>query len=180
MTACASAFDDVSRRCRSDAARDTRGFTRRVSRELWFPGHLPHGVYETHGLLTFLPFGSSYSHTTTAAADFSRRFITVALSGTRRVSPDKSTDLRCTTAGSTPAPLGHESFAVTRSLALAGTASYPVSVRRLAGSCPPSFPRSVALTQWWVPSLRVASSREDLHLLVSAHAGRASAERPPA
>ena len=88
------------------------------------------------------------------------------------ISPDKSPDLRCTTAGSTPSPLGHWSFAVIGPLALDDTASYPVSVRRLAGSFPTSFPRSVALAQLWFPSLRVASSGEDLHLLVSTHAGR--------
>ena len=64
-------------------------------------------------------------------------------------------------------------------LALDDTASYPVSVRRLAVSFPTSFPCSVALAQLWFPSLRVASSGEDLHLLGSAHAGRTKAQGQP-
>src|SRR5512138_1847504 len=41
--------------------------------------------------------------------------------------------------------LGRESFAVTCPLALLGTASYPVSVRRLADSLPASFGAPLAV-----------------------------------
>ena len=48
----------------------------------------------------------------------------------------------CTTAGSTPPHLDHESFAVFCPLALPGSAFYPVLVHRLAASLHASSPHS--------------------------------------
>src|SRR5690606_14961995 len=48
------------------------------------------------------------------------------------ISPGKNALLRCTTAGSTPLRLDHESFAITCSLALLGSAFFPSLVQRLA------------------------------------------------
>ena len=70
----------------------------------------------------------------TASADFSPRLFDVALSGIRRDLPGKSRGFPRAIAGSTPLPLGRESFAVSGPLALVGSASYPVSFRRLAVS----------------------------------------------
>ena len=55
------------------------------------------------------------------------------------ISPGKTTDLHCTTAGSTSPCLGHESFAEFGPLALLGAAFYPVPVRRPAASLSASF-----------------------------------------
>jgi hypothetical protein len=88
------------------------------------------------------------------------------------ISPGKNAILPRTTAGSTPLPLGHNSFAVVCLLALVNVASYPVLVHRLTVSLCTSFPRSVTLTQLCFTSLAVASSREDFHLQDRAHAGR--------
>jgi len=66
----------------------------------------------------------------------------------------------------------HESFAVVCPLALIGTASNPVSVRRPAVSLHASFPRSVALPQLRFASIAMASFWEDLHLQGVRHAGR--------
>jgi hypothetical protein len=52
------------------------------------------------------------------------------------ISPGKSALLPHTTAGFTPLPVGHESFAVSCPLALVGGALYPVSVRRPMGYLP--------------------------------------------
>ena len=52
------------------------------------------------------------------------------------VSPGKNALLPHTTAGFTPLPVGHESFAVFGPLALVGSALYPVSVRRPMGYLP--------------------------------------------
>ena len=62
------------------------------------------------------------------------------------ISPGKNAILPRTTAGSTPLPLGHKSFAVVCLLALVNVASYPVLVHRLTVSLCTSFPRSVTLT----------------------------------
>ncbi|RVL40381.1 hypothetical protein CN242_18090, partial [Sinorhizobium meliloti] len=56
------------------------------------------------------------------------------------ISPGKNAFLHRTTAGSTPPPLGHESFAVHGPLALVGTASYPVLVHRHAVYAPRFLP----------------------------------------
>lgn len=66
------------------------------------------------------------------------------------ISPGKNALLRCTTAGSTPLRLDHESFAVSGPLALLGSAFYPILVHRLAAYAPrflPTLghPRAVAL-----------------------------------
>jgi hypothetical protein len=95
------------------------------------------------------------------------------------ISPGKNAILPRTTAGSTPLPLGHKSFAVVCLLALVNVASYPVLVHRLTVSLCTSFPRSVTLTQLCFTSLAVASSREDFHLQDRAHAGR-TMRRPAA
>src|SRR5690606_16199028 len=63
-------------------------------------------------------------------------------------------DFRRTTAGYTALRFGHESFAFDGTLALLGTASHPVSVRRLTASLSASF--SPDLT---VVTLRFARGR---------------------
>ena len=78
-----------------------------------------------------------------ASADFSLRPKTSPFQAQGEISPGKSIDLLRTTAGSTQRPLGHESFAVLRPLALVGRALYPISVRRPTDSLAASF--SVAL-----------------------------------
>ena len=81
----------------------------------------------------------------------------------RHFSPGKNALLHCTTAGSTPLPLDHESFAVSGPLALVGNAFYPVLVHRPAASLHASSPQSVALLQLRFTSLVVINSRWDLH-----------------
>src|ERR1700736_3469267 len=88
------------------------------------------------------------------------------------ISPGKNALLHCTTAGSTPLPIDHESFAVLGPLALVGNAFYPVLVHRPAASLHASSPHSVALMQLRFPSLAVINSRWDLHPQECAHAGR--------
>jgi len=68
--------------------------------------------------------------------------------------------------------LDHESFALHCTLALVGSAFYPVLVHRLAASLHASFPQSVTLMQLRVASFAVINLREDLHLQDCAHAGR--------
>src|SRR5882762_9064779 len=84
----------------------------------------------------------------------------------------KNALLPCTTAGFTPPPFGHKSFAVHCPLALVGTASYPVLVHRPAVSIHASSPRSVTLPQLRFSSLAMTSLRWDLHPQERAHAGR--------
>ena len=79
------------------------------------------------------------------------------------ISPGKNALLHCTTAGSTPLPLDHESLAVSCPLALVGNAFYPVLVHRPAASLHASSPQSVALMQLRFASLVVINSRWDLH-----------------
>jgi hypothetical protein len=74
--------------------------------------------------------------------------------------------------------LGHESFAVICPLALLGSASYPVPVRRPAASLPASFTPASRSNALRFASLAVTSSREDFHLQVDAHAGRTNKTRP--
>ena len=61
-----------------------------------------------------------------ASADFSLRVSTSAFQPRGEISPGKNALLRCTTAGSTPPRLDHESFVVSCPLALLGSAFYPV------------------------------------------------------
>jgi hypothetical protein len=104
----------------------------------------------------------------------------VTLSGTSEISPGKTIDLRCTTAGSTPPRLDHNGFAAPGPLALLGSASYPVPVRRPAASFPASFTPSSRSDALRFASLAVISSRKDFHLQVNAHAGRTREGRVPA
>ena len=84
-----------------------------------------------------------------------------------------------TAAGFTLPTFGHESFAVSCPLALLGVASYPVSVRRPVGSFPASFGHSLAAAPLRFPWVPVTWFPEDLHLLVSAHAGRTTNRARP-
>jgi len=73
--------------------------------------------------------------------------------------------------------LGRESFAVTCPLALFGSASYPVSVRRLADSLAASFsgPLTVAALRFtWIAT---TNSPEDSHPQAIIHAGHANQGR---
>jgi len=103
----------------------------------------------------------------------------VALSGASEISPDKNGGLRRATAGFTPLPFGRESFAVIGPLALVGSASYPISVRRLAPSLPASFGHYLAVSALRFTSVPATRSREDFHHLTIAHAGRTKDEPPP-
>src|SRR5260370_5898099 len=94
------------------------------------------------------------------------------------ISPGKNALLHCTTAGSTPLPLDHESFAVRCPLALVHSASYPILVHRPAASLHASFPHSVALMQLRFASLAVINSRWDFHPQECAHAGRTTKTAP--
>jgi hypothetical protein len=67
--------------------------------------------------------------------------------------------------------LGRESFAVIGPLALSGTASYPVSVRRLADSLAASFSRPLTLAALRFAWVATTNSPEDFHLQVTIHAG---------
>jgi hypothetical protein len=60
-------------------------------------------------------------------------------------------------------------------LALLGSAFYPVPVRRPVASLPASFTPASRSDALRFTSLAVTSSREDFHLQVNAHAGRALA-----
>jgi len=73
------------------------------------------------------------------------------------ISPGKNALLHCTTAGFTSPILGHESFAISGSLALTGNAFYPVLVHRPADALHASSPHSVALMQLRFASLAVTS-----------------------
>lgn len=74
--------------------------------------------------------------------------------------------------------LGRENFAFTCTLALLGTALYPIPVRRLADSLPASFSRPLALAALQFTWVASTSFPEDLHLLVIAHAGHTQKGRP--
>jgi hypothetical protein len=75
--------------------------------------------------------------------------------------------------------LDHRSFAVVCPLAPLGAASNRVLVHRPAVSLPASSPRSVALPQLRFTSIRMVSSRRELHPQGRAHAGRTKARGPP-
>jgi len=66
--------------------------------------------------------------------------------------------------------LGRESFAVSGPLALLGTASYPVSVRRLADSLAAAFSRSLTLAALRFAWVATTNSPGDFHSQVIAHA----------
>ena len=83
---------------------------------------------EVLSLLWPLLTSRSASSTTHAASSFRR-------SG--EISPDKTIDCPCTSAGSTRHPFGRESFAVSCPLALVSPASYPIPVRRPTGPATP-------------------------------------------
>ncbi len=142
-----------------------------------------HGVPEVHGRLALLfvrPFAAATA--TTASADFSPRRSSRSSSPFQaqgEISPGKNIGLRRTTAGSTSPRLGHESFAASCPLALLGSASYPVPVRRPAASLPASFTPASRNDALRFASLAMTSSREDFHLQVDAHAGRTSKTPEP-
>ena len=73
------------------------------------------------------------------------------------ISPGKNALFHCTTAGFTPPPFGHKSFAVACPLALVGTAFDPVLVHRPAASLHASSPHSVTLMQLRFAPLTVTS-----------------------
>jgi len=115
------------------------------------------------------------------SADFSPpRYAASPFQAQDEISPGKSIGLRGAAAGSTPPCLGHESFAITCSLALRSDAFYPVPVRRPAASRPASFTLASRSNALRFASLAVTSSREDLHLQVDAHAGRTGRIASPA
>ena len=107
-----------------------------------------------------------------ASADFSRRLPASPFQVRGEISPDKSTGLHHTTAGSTTSTLDHESFAVICPLALIDIASYPISVRRPVIAFPASFSLDLAVETLRFPWFSVTRSPEDLHLQVSARDGR--------
>src|SRR5487761_2369436 len=108
----------------------------------------------------------------TASDDSSLRVSTSAFQPSGEVSPGKNALLRCTTAGSTPPRLDHESFAESCPLALLGSAFYPVLVHRLAASLHASSPHSVTLMQLRFASFAVINLRRDFHPQECARAGR--------
>src|SRR5215212_11433277 len=121
------------------------------------------------------------SPATMTSADFSPpRYAASPFQAQDEISPGKSLGLRGAAAGSTPPCLGHESFAITCSLALRSDAFYPVPVRRPAASRPASFTLASRSNALRFASLAVSSSREDLHIKVDAHAGRTGRIASPA
>jgi hypothetical protein len=124
--------------------------------------------------LSVRPFTAGSPAANTASADFS-------LSRLRRDHPfrckARSPQIRRPPFAARPPDLrrlifDHKSFAVNGPLALVGSASYPVSVRRPAASLHASFPRSVALPQLRFASIAMVSFWEDFHLQGVRHAGR--------
>ena len=84
---------------------------------------------------------------TAPSADFSLRHpVASPFQAQSEISLGKTVGLHRTTAGFTPRLVGRESFAASCQLALIGSASYPISVRRLTVSVHASFgPRGDAL-----------------------------------
>jgi hypothetical protein len=76
-----------------------------------------------------------------------------------------------TAAGSTPLLLGRESFAVACPLALLGSASYPISFRRLADSLPAFFSAPVTLGALRFAWIATTNSPGDSHPRGIRHAG---------
>ena len=162
------------------AARATRGFTASCPGPPCLRRHLMRCSPHRHGVEHSLSFGpspvgrlGSLPHRLLRPRLTSRSGSTPSpFQAQGEISPDKNALLHCTTAGSTPLPFDHESFAVSGPLALVGYAFYPVLVHRPAASFHASSPHSVTLMQLRFTSLAVINSREDLHLQECAHAGR--------
>jgi hypothetical protein len=74
--------------------------------------------------------------------------------------------------------LGRESFAVFGPLALLDSASYPVSVRRLADSLPASFSAPVTLGTLRFAWVATTNSPGDSHLQATSHAGHTKKSPP--
>jgi hypothetical protein len=84
--------------------------------------------------------------------------------GGLQISSRKNNDLRCTIPGSTSSGLGHKAFAIIGSLALPGSALYPVPVRRPAVSLLDSFTPPLQSDALRYISVAVTSSQEDFHM----------------
>ena len=148
------------------ADRNTRGFTAPYPRPPRLRRHLTQCPPHRHGVEHSFSFGPSARR-----QPILLRPLLTSRSGSTpspfqaqgEISPGKNALLHCTTAGSTPLPLDHESFAVSCPLALVGTAFYPVLVHRPAVSLHASSPRSVALMQLRFASFAVTSLRRDSH-----------------
>ena len=173
----------MSRTSGFTAALVPRGFTPTPQRELHLHGLLVHGLPTSHGrfaLLSVRPFvrrswvqaHRALRQTTTASADFSLRC------DSRRPFRRKarSPQVRHMAFSAQPPDLhrlslGRQSFAVTGPLALLGTASYPVPVRRLADSLAPSFSPPLTVGTLGFTSIATTCSPEDSHPQVTCHAG---------
>jgi len=164
------------------ASRIRQGFTLAVPGPPRSRGLLTHGRPHRHGVGYSSSFGPSFTGNTRSLLGprlTSRSGSTPSpFQAQGEISPGKNALLHCTTAGFTPLPLGHESFAVIGPLALVGSASSPVLVHRYAVAIHASFLRSVTLPQLRFTSLAVASSRRDFLPLECAHAGRTKEKRP--
>ena len=113
------------------------------------------------------------------SADFSHRHpVASPFQARSEISLGKNVGLHRTTARYTPRLFDRESFAVFRQLALIGSASYLISVRRLTVSFHASFTRSLAVPHLRFPSVPTVGFREDFHLRVIIHARHT--KRPPA
>ena len=122
-------------------------------RELQLLGLLVHGLPTTHGrfaLLSVWPFALRRSEPTRSSPLLWPLLTSRAgplsnapspFQALGEISPGKTIDCPCTSAGFTEPPLGRKSFAVSCPLALRDSASYPVSVRRPTGLAPRCFQR---------------------------------------
>jgi hypothetical protein len=112
-------------------------------------------------------------------ADFSLRLPKASpFQAQGEISLGKMIGFPCTIAGFTPLHFGHKSFAAICQLALFNSASYPISVRRLAVSVHASFRRSLTVPPLRFPSVPVARSRKNFHLQVNHHARHTKKRRP--
>jgi hypothetical protein len=158
----------------------SRGFTPTLQRQLQLNGLLGHGNHET-GARCILPDVRPFALRLLWPLLTSRsaRVVASPFQVSGEISPDKNTILHRTTAGFTPGPLGHGSFAVPCPLAPVTGASYPILVHQPTVAFHASFRRSVALPPLRFPSLAVTCSGEDFHLQDDAHAGRTRRGPPP-
>jgi len=140
------------------------------------PGHLRPCAFEVGSRLALplvRPFGSGSPHllwpllTSRSTDDATSPF-----QAQGEISPGKNAGLPHTTAGSTPPPFGHKSFAISCSLALDDVASDPVLVHRPVGALHASFSPALADGTLRFASVPVARFRGDFHPQVRAHAGR--------
>ena len=153
------------------AARIGHGFTVPFLEPPCLRRHLTQCSPHRHGVEHSLSFGPSPAGRLCSLSHRLLRPLLTSRSGSTpspfqaqgEISPGKNALLHCTTAGSTPLPLDHESFAVIGPLALVSTAFYPVLVHRPAASLHASSPHSVALMQLRFASLVVINSRRDFH-----------------